>query len=78
MKTTFERLIHLWNLKSYHIEDDILWFDKYNYCISLDDASYVLEEKIPFSVYRTFWFEGVDTELTFKEWYCDYERLGRK
>lgn len=74
MKTIFERLIHFWNIKSYEIDNDILWFDHYNFCISLDDASLVLDERIPFSVYN-YWYEGVDNKsLTFREWYIYYER----
>lgn len=74
MKTTFERLIHFWNIKSYHIEDDILCFDHYNYFITLDDADFVLTEHIPFIVYKTYWYEGVDCKLLdFREWYNNYK-----
>lgn len=75
MKTTFERLIHFWNIKSFHIEDDILCFDHDNYFITLEDTDFVLDMNIPFSVYRTYWYEGVDNKsLTFREWYIYYER----
>ena len=71
MKTIFERLIHFWNIKSFHIEDDILCFDHDNCIITLDDAQFVLNEHIPFNVYKTYWcyIMMIDRDLSFRQWY---------